>query len=58
MTEQNLYPQAMKVKDLFSWTEEFYPNFDRSYALALSKKFELNINKKIKGTFNGVFFYM
>lgn len=48
MTEQNLYPEAMKVKELFSWTEEFYPNFDRSYALELSKKFELNINKKIK----------
>ena len=48
MTEQNLYPEAMKVKELFSWTKEFYPNFDRSYALELSKKFELNINKKIK----------
>lgn len=48
MAEQNLYPQSMKVKELFSWTEEFYPNFDRSYALELCKKFELNINKKIK----------
>ncbi|MGH4123741.1 MAG: ATP-binding cassette domain-containing protein [Clostridium sp.] len=48
MTEQTLYPQAMKVKELFNWTEEFYPNFDRPYALELSKKFGLNINKKIK----------
>jgi ABC-2 type transport system ATP-binding protein len=48
MTEQNLYPQSMKVKELFNWTKEFYPNFDMSYALVLSKKFELNINKKIK----------
>ncbi|MBU3128788.1 ABC transporter ATP-binding protein [Clostridium tagluense] len=48
MTEQNLYPQSMKVKELFSWTKEFYPNFDRAYALELCKKFELNINKKIK----------
>ena len=28
MTEQNLYPQAMKIKELFNWTKEFYPNFD------------------------------
>lgn len=48
MTEQNLYPQSMKIKELFNWTSEFYPNFDMSYALELSRKFELNINKKIK----------
>ncbi|MBZ9607566.1 ABC transporter ATP-binding protein [Clostridium estertheticum] len=48
MTEQNLYPQSMKVKELFNWTKEFYPNFDRSYALELCKKFELNINRRIK----------
>ena len=48
MTEQNLYPQSMKIKELLDWTKEFYPNFDREYALELCKKFELNINKKIK----------
>ncbi|MGH4052592.1 MAG: ATP-binding cassette domain-containing protein [Clostridium sp.] len=48
MEEQDLYPQSMKVKDLFNWTKEFYSNFDMKYALELSKKFELNINKKIK----------
>lgn len=48
MTEQNLYPQAMKIKELFNWTSEFYPNFDMEYALELSKKFGLNINKRIK----------
>jgi ABC-2 type transport system ATP-binding protein len=48
MTEQNLYPQSIKIKELFNWTKEFYPNFDMAYALELSKKFELNINKKIK----------
>ncbi|MBU3075793.1 ATP-binding cassette domain-containing protein [Clostridium estertheticum] len=48
MTEQNLYPQAMKVKELFKWSKEFYPNFDMTYALELSKKFELNINKRIR----------
>ncbi len=48
MTEQNLYPESMKIKELFSWTKEFYPDFDMKYALELSKKFGLNINKKIK----------
>ena len=48
MAEKNLYPQAMKVKDLFKWSKEFYPNFDMTYAIELSKKFELNINKRIR----------
>ncbi|MCB2305816.1 ABC transporter ATP-binding protein [Clostridium estertheticum] len=48
MTEQNLYPQAMKVKELFKWSKEFYPKFDMAFALELSKKFELNINKRVK----------
>lgn len=48
MTEQDLYPESMKIKDLFKWTKEFYKNFDMDYALALSKKFKLNVNKKFK----------
>ena len=48
MTEQDLYPEGMKIKDLFKWSKEFYGNFDMDYALNLSKKFGLNINKKFK----------
>lgn len=48
MTEQDLYPEGMKIKNLFKWTKEFYENFDMNYALRLSKKFGLNINKKFK----------
>ena len=48
MTEQNLYPEGMKIKDLFKWKKEFYDKFDIDYALNLSKKFGLNINKKFK----------
>ena len=47
MAEKNLYPQAMRVKHLFKWSKEFYPKFDMEYAIELSKKFELNINKRI-----------
>lgn len=48
MTELDLYPEGMKVKDLFKWTKEFYSNFDTDYAMKLSKKFGININKKFK----------
>lgn len=26
MTEQDLYPPSLKIKDLFKWTKEFYNN--------------------------------
>lgn len=48
MTEQDLYPEGMKIKDIFKWSKEFYKNFDMDYALNLSEKFGLNINKKFK----------
>ncbi|MGG7059617.1 ATP-binding cassette domain-containing protein [Clostridium tertium] len=48
MTEQDLYPEGMKIKDLFKWSKEFYESFDMDYALDLSKKFGLNTNKKFK----------
>lgn len=48
MTELDLYPEGMKVKELFKWTKEFYSNFDMDYAMKLSKKFGININKKFK----------
>lgn len=48
MTELDLYPEGMKVKELFKWTKEFYSNFDMDYAIRLSKKFGININKKYK----------
>ena len=53
MTEQNLYPKNMKVREIFKWTKEFYKNFDMEYALDLSKKFNLDINKKFKDLSTG-----
>jgi len=53
MTEKDLYPEAMKVGKAFVWTKEFYPSFDMEYAIALSKKFSLNTNKKIKALSTG-----
>jgi len=48
MVEKDLYPESFKVKEIFKWKAEFYKNFDMDYALNLSKKFGININKKFK----------
>lgn len=48
MVEKDLYPENLKVKEIFKWKAEFYKNFDMDYALKVSNKFGLNINKKFK----------
>jgi ABC-2 type transport system ATP-binding protein len=48
MTERNLYPLGMRVREAFKWTAEFYPEFDAAYAGALADKFELNRKKGIR----------
>lgn len=48
MTEQSLYPDSMTVKDVFKWTNEFYPDMDSEYAKQLADKFALNTKKKVK----------
>lgn len=53
MTEKNLYPDDYKIKDVFKWTKVFYQNFDNEYALQLSRKFDIDINKKIKNLSTG-----
>ncbi len=51
--ENNLYPESMKVKDAFKWSQVFYPDFDMDYAGKLSKLFELPQKKKIKSLSTG-----
>lgn len=53
MEEKNYFEEEMKVLKLFKWTKEFYENFNMDYALELSKKFSLNINKKLKSLSTG-----
>ncbi len=48
MGEKNYYPPAMKIKDIFYWSKEFYPSFDMEYANKLADLFQLNTNKKVK----------
>ncbi|MFO7636940.1 MAG: ABC transporter ATP-binding protein [Clostridia bacterium] len=53
MTEKNLYPLGSRCKELFKWTKAFYQNFDLEYAKGLAKKFDLDINKKVKDLSTG-----
>lgn len=53
MSEQDFYPEKMKVKDGFKWSQTFYPGFDMDYALSLAEKFTLNIKSKIKSLSTG-----
>lgn len=53
MSEKNLYPETMKVKEAFKITRKFYPSFDMEYAMGLASKFQLDTNKKIKNLSTG-----
>jgi len=53
MMEKNLYPEGLKVKEIYKWTKEFYTSFDIKYANDLSDKFGLNVDKKIKNLSTG-----
>ena len=53
MSESNLYPPKMKIKNIFKWTKEFYPAFDLDYANKLSKAFNLNVNKNTRSRTTG-----
>lgn len=48
MMEKNLYPEGMRLKEVFKWTKEFYPLFDLEYANNLSEKFSLDTKKRVK----------
>jgi len=53
MSEKNYYPESMKIRDVFAWTKEFYPDFDTAYANKLAERFELNTDKKVKALSTG-----
>lgn len=51
--EDLLYPENMKVRNIFKATKHFYPSFDMEYALKLAKKFDLPLKKKASGLSTG-----
>lgn len=48
MSEQTLYPEKMKIRELFKWTQNFYPNFDLGYAQNLAAQFGLDTKKRVR----------
>lgn len=46
MSEETLYPESYKVRDLFRWTGEFYGGFDHVLAQRLCNEFNLDTKKK------------
>lgn len=53
MSESNLYPQKMKIKNAFKLTKSFYPDFNTEYAENVAKQFGLDLNKKIASLSTG-----
>jgi len=53
VSEKNLFPAGMTVKDVFRWTKEFFSDFDENKAIKLSKEFHLPRNKKTKSLSTG-----
>ena len=53
MSEADLYDRDLKVKDHFKWTNRFYAAFDLKKAFELSKKFNLDTNKRFKALSKG-----
>jgi ABC-2 type transport system ATP-binding protein len=45
MNESNFYPAKMKIRDIFKWSKEFYPDFDTEYANKLAGMFGLDTKK-------------
>lgn len=53
MSEEDLYPKAMRIKDVFRWSKEFYGSFDQEKALRLAGMFELNTKKRVRDLSTG-----
>ena len=53
MAEANLFPDSMKVEPALRLTKSFYPSFDMDCALAVAKRFELPLKKKVKSLSTG-----
>lgn len=53
MSEKNLYPDSMKIKEVLQWSAVFYPDMDMGYARRLAEQFSLDMNKKVKALSTG-----
>lgn len=53
MSEQTLYPERMKIKEIFRWTKNYYPGFDLAYAQNLADQFQLDTKKQVRSLSTG-----
>ena len=53
MSESKLYPDNMRIENVFKWTKTFYPDFDQEYAQKAAKRFGLNLKKKTNALSTG-----
>jgi ABC-2 type transport system ATP-binding protein len=53
MGESDLYPENMKIRDVFKWTKTFYPDFDKEYAEKAAERFGLSLKKKTNALSTG-----
>lgn len=53
MSEKTLYPESMKIKEIFKWSKEFYKNFDIDFAMNMAEQFRLDVKKNVKGLSTG-----
>ncbi|WP_148411802.1 ATP-binding cassette domain-containing protein [Murimonas intestini] len=53
ISEKTLYPEKMKIKEAFKWTQEFYPDFDVEKARSLAEEFGLSDKKKVDSLSTG-----
>lgn len=53
MSEKDMYPKSLKIKKIFQLTNEFYDCFNYEKAMDYTKKFGLDINKKVSALSTG-----
>ncbi|MBA1393565.1 ABC transporter ATP-binding protein [Lactobacillus sp. XV13L] len=53
MSEDNLYPQSTKVKDLWKMSASFYGQFDWDLAQDFAQQFDLDTSKKLRSLSTG-----
>lgn len=53
MSEKTLYPEKMRINDIFKWSKQFYPDFDEEYAKNLAEQFSLKISDKVNSLSTG-----
>lgn len=53
MPDKNLFPPGLKVGKILKIAADFYPNFDMSCAVSLSREFDLNWNNSYKSLSRG-----